>query len=48
MAPEPEAAAQLQALADLIESMLAPNKTLVTLMTQALEFYAPLAQARLR
>ena len=38
--------AQLQALADLIESMLSPNKTLVTLMTQALEFYEPLAQAR--
>ena len=38
--------AQLKALADLIESMLSPNKTLVTLMTQALEFYEPLAQAR--
>ena len=38
--------AQLKALADLIESLLSPNKTLVTLMTQALEFYEPLAQAR--
>ena len=37
---------QLQDLAALLESMQFPHKTLVTLMSQALEFYEPLAQGR--